>query len=129
MQIVLFVGTTSTEVGSKEPTKFYGGETANIVEKEAESLISQGFAAKANSKEAKDFLSKAPRVNPKTRRQNLKAVTPGLEQRVAVKKAVKEAAEKVKKEAEAAKPAAAPRRRRPLEDLGAGLNGAAKKED
>lgn len=136
MKIVLFVGTTSTKVGDKEATKFYGGESVDIVEKEAQSLIDQGFAALANSKEAKDFLSKKPAENPKTRRHNLKAETPGLAEKVAVKKAAKDAADKVKADAKAAREKAAkkdeapaPRRRRPLDDLGVGLNGAAKKED
>lgn len=131
MQIALFVGTTSTEVGKDGPTKFYGGEIADIVDKEAESLLAQGFAAMADSKEAKEFLAKLPRANPKTRRMRLDAETPGLAERVKVKNAMKEAAERVRAEAkaEAEKKTTTTRRRRPLEDLGAGLNGAAKKVD
>jgi len=50
---------------------------------------------------------------------------------VKVKNAMKEAAERVRAEAkaEAEKKTTTTRRRRPLEDLGAGLNGAAKKVD
>lgn len=129
MNIVLFVGTTSTEVGKKEPTKFFGGETADIVEKEAESLLAQQFAAIPGSKEAQEFLAKH-KPNPRTRRIRLDAETPGLAARVEVKKAMKDAADKVKADAQAKAKEAAPRRRqRSLDDLGAGLNGAAKKED
>lgn len=73
MRITFFVGATATKLIKGKPdtnaTKFYGGETEDIVDKEAKILVPE-FAAKADSKEAKEFL-KVHSVDPRTRRQRV----------------------------------------------------------
>lgn len=91
MKIVFTAGATSTKVGDKKPTKFYGGETEDIVDKEARYLLAHGFAAKPNSKEAKAFLATLD-PNPRTRRIDLDATTPGLAKKIRAKSRLKELA-------------------------------------
>ncbi len=90
MEITFFVGATATKLidgkPDKNPTKFFGGETADIVDKEAKILVPE-FAALADSEEAKKFL-RGHIVNPRTRRQRLDAETPGLKEKLAHKRAL-----------------------------------------
>lgn len=90
MKITFMIGATATKLikgkADKKPTRFFGGETEDIVDKEAKQLVPE-FAAKADSEEAREFL-KGHTPNPRTRRQKLDATTPGLAEKLAAKRAV-----------------------------------------
>lgn len=85
MKITFATGTTATKVGDKKPTRFYGGETEDIVNEQAQVALDEGIAVKAGTKEAKALAAKLLGGNPKTRRQDLDAKTPGLAARLARK--------------------------------------------
>lgn len=95
MKITFITGSTATKLvdgkPEKKPTRFYGGETEDIVDKEAEAALDAGIALKAGTKEAKTLSAKLlADANPKTRRQNLDAETPGLKDRMMAKVGMKE---------------------------------------
>lgn len=85
MKITFLLGATATKVGDKKPTRFYGGETENIIDDQAESLIAQNVAGKPGSKAVKEAVAAIGDGNPRTRRQDLEAKTPGLEARLMAK--------------------------------------------
>lgn len=85
MKITFTAGATSTKVGDKKPTKFYGGETEDIVDSEARYLLDNGFAARPGSKKAKAFLS-TMEENPRTRRIDLEARTAAADRALAKKR-------------------------------------------
>jgi len=86
MKITFLTGCTSTKVGDKKPTRFYGGETEDIVDAEAKYLIEQGFAGRPNDRDTKAVAAAIQAdINPRTRRQDLEAETPGLRARLAIK--------------------------------------------
>lgn len=94
MKVTLLVGTTSTEVGKKKPTKFFGGETPDLVDREAQYLLDNNFAAKPGSKVAKAFLATLDE-NPRTRRIDLEAKTPGLAAKLREKSRLRRAGERL----------------------------------
>jgi len=86
-KITFVMGSTAREVGKKKDTRVYGGETLDIVPDQADAALREEIAVKPGSKEAKAFLA-ANKVNPRTRRQNLEAKSPGLDLKLAGKRAL-----------------------------------------
>jgi len=118
MKITFLTGSTATKVGEKKPQRFYGGDTEDIVDKQAEYLMGEGVALKAGTKEAKEF-ARTVKIDPRTRNQKLGQKTPGLEQKLAAKRALAEALEGAGKKAGRSK----------ADLLGEGLNGPKKPAD
>lgn len=121
MKITFLTGSTATKVGEKKPQRFYGGDTEDIVDKQAEAALAEGIALKAGTKEAKEF-ARTVKIDPRTRNQRLDTKTPGLEQRLAAKRAVTEALQGAGKKA-------ATGGRSKADLLGEGLNGPKKEPD